>query len=411
MAGLAIDPSSLYYLAIGFGLWMAWSVGANDFSNAAAPAIGSRVLGVREAIFIAVVFEIAGAIFYGANTTHTVGRDILDLAAPGVTRSALVLGMLASLLAAAAWISFATLKGWPVSTTHSIIGALIGFAPLGLGAPVVRWSSLGGLLAGWLFSPLLGGCLAFLLTKSIGWLILGRSDPASSARRWAPFYIFLSAFVVFLMTFFKSMKPLGLELSDQQFLILAGGFGLGLTVMGALIVHGRRPEDVEGTFAPMTLFTVCSMAFLHGSNDVANAAGPVAVVLEALASPRVGPGGGPPLWLFTLCGVGIALGCATLGPRVARTMGERISLLTPSRAFCVSLAGTASVVLMNRWGVPVSTTQAVVGAIVGVGLASGLAGVHLPVIRTILYSWAVTLPITALLSAILFLVLRVLLGT
>lgn len=411
MAVLTIDHSLLLYLAVGFGLWMAWSVGANDFSNAAAPAIGAKVLSVREAIFIAVVFEFGGAMFYGANVTHLPTKEIIDLAAARAIPGTLVLGMLASLLAAATWISFATLKGWPVSTTYSIIGAMMGFALVALGSSAVRWGNVGAVVASWAVSPLVGGLLAFALAKSIRWLILGRRDPARCARRWAPLYVFLAAFVVFLMTFLKSMKPLGLELSDQQYLILAAGFGLGLTVMGTLIVHGRRPEDVEGTFIPMTLFTLCSMAFAHGVNDVANAAGPVAVILDALGNSRGGPASAPPLWLFALAGIGIALGCASLGPRVSRTLSEHITELTASSAFCVSLASTATVVLTAQSGFPVSTTQTVVGAIVGVGLAGGgVAAVRFSTIGTIVNAWIGTLPATALLSALLYLLLRVLFG-
>lgn len=410
MAVQVLDPSLTYYLAIGLGLWMAWSIGANDFANAAGPAIGAKFLGVREAILIAVVFEIGGALFYGANATGTLTRGVIDLSDSGATRATLILGMLASLIAAASWISFATLRGLPVSTTHSIIGALVGFALVGFGSQAIHWGKLGDTLISWLLSPLCGGLLAFCLMKSIGWLILNRANPPRSARRWSPLYVFLSAFVVFLMTFFKSMRPLGLDLSDQQFIILAAGFGLGLTVMGTLIVQGRRPEDVEGTFAPMTLFTLCSMAFVHGANDVANAADPVAVVIQALVSGRSGPSGGAALWLFALAGIGIALGCASLGPRVARTLGEHLTALTPSRAFCVSLAGTATVVLTTEAGIPVSTTQAVVGAIVGVGLSRGFTAVSFPKVMTILNAWLVTLPLTALLAAILFLLLRAFFG-
>jgi len=412
VAGLDFDHTLLFYLVIGLGFWMAWSVGANDFSNSAAPALGAKVLSPGEAIFLVVIFEIFGAVLHGVTVTDTLKKTLIDFDAGGASAAVAVHGMLASLLAAGLWLTFATARGWPVSTTHSIISAMLGFALTAMGTQSVRWGEIGPLLASVVLSPLLAGLIAFLLVSSIRWLILGSSDPARSARRWAPLYIFSAAFVVFLMTFFRSMRPLGLNLSDGQFAILAGAFALGLTAMGVLIVQGRRPEEVEDVFAPMTLFTLCSMAFAHGANDVANAAGPMAVAIDAMQSSRAGVlRSAVPFWVFALSGVGMAVGVATFGGRVARTLGEQITKMSASRAFCISLSATATVVLATQTGFPVSTTQTVVGAIVGAGFTSGFAGVQSATVVTILKSWLLTPLATALLAAGLYLLLRSLLGS
>jgi len=411
VADLALDHTLLFYLVLGLGLWMAWSVGANDFSNSAGPAIGAGVLSLREAIFIVVLFEVVGAILHGTTVTESMRKEVIDLDPRSVPPGVVVYGMLSSLLGAGLWLTFATARGWPVSTTHSIVGALVGFAVTALGVDAVHWQRIGYLLASWLLSPVVAGMIGFALIRSIGWLILGSSDPARSARRWAPLYVFLAAFVAFLMTFFRSMRPLGLDLSDGQFAILAGAFGLGLTLMGILIVQGRRPQDVEDVFAPMTLFTVCAMAFAHGANDVANAAGPMALAIEALNGSGAHPlSPGPPVWIFVLGGVGIAVGVATFGGRVIRTLGSEITALSPSRAFCTSLAATATVVMATQSGFPVSTTQTVVGAIVGVGLFGGLASVRASTVATIIRAWLITPAATAFLAGVLFFLLHSLFG-
>ena len=412
MEALPADHMPLFYLAISLGLWMSWAIGANDFANSAGPAVGAKVFGFREAIFIAILFEIAGALLSGSDATQTLRWDVIDIDRAGVPEDVVVYGMLASLLAAGLWLTFASARGWPVSTTHSILGALVGFALVALGSNSVHWGEIGSLFASWVLSPILGGLLAYLLMKSIGLLVLNTADPAESARRWVPLYVFLAAFVACLMTFFKSMRPLGMDLTFGQAVLLSGVFGVGLSLMGILIVRSRSPMNLEQAFEPVTLFAVCSLAFAHGSNDVANSVGPMATALDALGMRSTSFGyHGPPFWLFVLGGIGIAIGIATFGFRVARTLGREITALTPCRAFCIALAATTTVVFASRAGFPISTTHTVVGAVLGVGLTRGIDAVNLPIVRTIVKSWLVTIPLTAVLAAVIYPLLRFILGT
>lgn len=412
MDALPADHMLLFYFTLGLGIFMAWGIGANDFANSAGPAVGAKVLGFREAVFIVVLFEIGGALLYGSHVNDTFRWDVIDIDHPNARNDVLLYGMLASLLAAGLWLTLASARGWPVSTTHSILGALVGFALVAMGSDSVQWDNIGSLLTSWVLSPIVGGLLAYLLMKSVRVLILNPADSVAASRRWVPMYVFLAAFVACLMTFFKTMRPLGLDLTFEQSLLLAAIFGLSLSVMGVLFVRSRGVTSVEQAFEPITLFAVCSMAFAHGSNDVANSVGPMAVGLEVLGMRGTSFGyQGPPFWLFAIGGIGVAVGMATFGFRVGRTLGKEITALSPCRAFCIVLAATATVVLASRAGFPVSTTHTVVGAVLGVGLTSGTDAVNLPVVKTIVKSWLVTIPLTATLAALLYPVLRFTLGT
>jgi len=411
MEFLLSEYGSFLVLAVVLGLYMAWSIGANDLSNSVGPAVGAGVFSIREAIVIAVVFEMAGAILYGTRVTDTLSRKILDISVGDTQPMLLAAGMMGSLLAASIWLTLASAKGWPVSTTHSIIGAMVGFALAGIGIDSVHWYEIVRILVSWLTSPVLGGVLAYLLMKSMLLLILNTKDPGKSARRWVHFYVFLAGFLVCLAAFSNGVRPLGVELSDQQFILLAVFFALGITIIGVLIVWRIDKADVERAFVPMTLFSVCSMAFAHGSNDVANSIGPMSLILNLIQQ-----GDLPvltaqlPFWMLLLGGTGIAFGVATFGGRVVQTVGRDITLLTPSRAFTVALAATATIMLASNVGIPVSTTHTVIGAVIGVGLAAGTKAIHYPVLRKILASWLITLPFTGLLSAALFFFFITLIG-
>ncbi|MEN8132428.1 MAG: inorganic phosphate transporter [Pseudomonadota bacterium] len=407
-----VNFGPLVYLTLALGLYMAWGIGANDFSNSVGPAVGAKVLSVREAIIVAIIFELAGALFYGAHVTETLIGNIIDLSAGDSQPMLLVHGMLASLLAAALWLTLASALGWPVSTTHSIIGAMVGFALVGIGSSAVHWDGIGRILGSWVISPLAGGLLAFLIMKSFMLLILRSPDPVKRVGYWAPLYVFLAGFLVCQVTFSKGLGlglglDLDLDLDDTKILLLSAFIGAGMAFIGIMVTRNRSAENVERAFAPMTVFTVCAMAFAHGSNDVANSVGPIMLILDLLHRGAISaPAFGVPVWIFLLGGTGIALGVATFGFRVVRTISRDITELTPCRAFAVALASTATVVLASGAALPVSTTHTVVGAVLGVGLASGRGAVHYPVINKILIAWLITVPFTAFLAAILFLVAR-----
>ena len=407
----------LIALAILFGLYMTWGIGANDVANAMGPPVGSGAITVKSAILIAAVFEFAGAVLAGGHVTETIRKGIIDPASLADRPHLLVLGMLAALLAAAIWLTVASYRGWPVSTTHAIVGAMVGFAVAGISLEAVEWVRIGQILASWVVSPLLGGVLAFVMMMSIRRLILNTSNPFQRARRWGPVYVFLLGFVISLISLFKGLGHLELDLDARASLLAATVIGALVAALGWLLI--RRVDvdpdadrdyqfaSVEKVFTPMMVFTACAMAFAHGSNDVANGIGPTAAVLSVVRSGgEVTQASNLPLWILVLGGGGIVLGIFTLGYKVIRTLGTKITELTPTRGFCTSLAAAATVVLASRTGLPVSTTHVVVGSVIGVGMARGLGAIDLRVIGGILFSWLITLPIAGLLAAILFFALN-----
>jgi PiT family inorganic phosphate transporter len=404
-------------LAVIFGFYMTWGIGANDVANAMGTSVGSGAVTVKQAIIIAAIFEFAGAFIAGGNVTATIRKGIVDPSGIAGQPEILVFGMLAALLAAALWLMIASARGWPVSTTHSIVGALVGFAVAGLGVNAVHWVKIGQIAASWVISPALGGFLAYLLMTSIRRLILDTEHPFQSAKRWGPVYVFLVGFIISLVTLFKGLSHLQLELSIAQSFVWALVFGIGIAILGWALI--RRVEmdpladrdyhfaSVEKIFVPMMIFTACAMAFAHGSNDVANGIGPLAAVASIVRSGGELAQKSPlPLWILGLGGIGIVLGLATLGYRVMQTIGTRITQLTPSRGFCATLAAAATVVLASRTGLPVSTTHIAVGAVIGVGLARGVGAIDLRVIGGIVVSWIITLPIGGVLAALIFFALK-----
>ncbi len=408
-------------LAIVFGVYMTWGIGANDVANAMGTSVGSGAITVKQAIFIAAIFEFAGAFIAGGNVTKTIRKGIIDPAGIVDRPEILVYGMLAALLAAAIWLMVASGKGWPVSTSHTIVGAIVGFALVGIGVESVQWVKIGQIVASWVVSPVLGGLFAFLLMVSIRRLILNTESPFHSARRWAPSYVFLVGFIISLVTLFKGLKHLNFELTAGMSFVVAIVFGLSVATLGwALIRRIEVDEDadkdyhfasVEKVFAPLMIFTACAMAFAHGSNDVANGIGPLAAVVSIVSSGgEVGQSANLPIWVLLLGATGIVVGLATMGYRVMKTIGTRITELTPTRGYCATLGAAATVVLASRTGLPVSTTHIAVGAVIGVGLARGIGAIDLRVIGGIVVSWFVTLPVGGILAALFFFTLKGMFG-
>jgi PiT family inorganic phosphate transporter len=325
--------------------------------------------------------------------------------------------MLAALLAAGVWLMIASTKGWPVSTTHSIIGALIGFAIVGIGPDAVKWGKVGGVVMSWIVSPVVGGTISFLLVMSTRKLIFNTDEPLKNAKKYAPVYIFLVGFVISLVTLFKGLSHLHLKLTTFESFLVAIAFGLMTSTIGWYFIRKIKYDpdadksfhytSVEKVFAPMMLFTACAMAFAHGSNDVANGIGPLAAVASIIRSGgEMAQTSELPFWILVMGGIGIVVGLVTMGYRVMQTIGTRITQLTPSRGFCATLAAAATVVLASRTGLPVSTTHIAVGAVVGVGMARGLGAIDLRVIGGIIVSWVITLPAGGILAALFFFTLK-----
>ena len=407
----------LMVLAVVFGLYMTWGIGANDVANAMGTSVGSGAITVKQAIIIAAIFEFAGAFIAGGHVTKTIRKGIIDPTPIVNNPEILVFGMLAALLAAAIWLMIASTRGWPVSTTHSIVGAIVGFAMVGIGVDAVQWGKIGQIAASWVVSPVLGGSIAFLLMLSIRALILNTDNPFHSAKRWGPAYVFLVGFIISLVTMFKGLKHLNLELSAGMSFVAALVFGLIVAGVGWALINRVKVDpgadrdfhfaSVEKVFAPMMIFTACAMAFAHGSNDVANGIGPLAAVISIVQSGgEVTQKAGLPLWILVVGGGGIVVGLATMGYKVMKTIGTRITELTPSRGYCATLAAAATVVLASRTGLPVSTTHIAVGAVIGVGLARGIGAIDIRVIGGIVMSWIVTLPVGGVLAALIFFTLK-----
>ena len=404
-------------LAVMFGLYMTWGIGANDVANAMGTSVGSGAISVKQAIIIAAIFEFAGAFLAGGHVTKTIRKGIIDPTTVIDQPEILVWGMLSALIAAAIWLTVASWLGWPVSTTHSIIGAIVGFAIVGIGVEAVNWPKIGTIVLSWLVSPIVGGALSFFLMISIQKLILDTEKPLINAKRYAPYYVFLVGFVISLVTLFKGLKHLDIDLSVSQSFIFSSILALILTIISYFLINKidapsgesvrEQFKQVEKIFGILMIFSASAMAFAHGSNDVANGIGPMAAVISIVDSGgEVAQKSDLPIWILFVGGLGIVIGLSTLGYRVMLTIGTKITELVPTRGFSAELAAAATVVIASRTGIPVSTTQIAVGAVMGVGLARGIGALDLRVIGGIMMSWVITLPVGAILSIFFFFFFR-----
>ena len=399
------------------GFFMAWGIGANDVANAMGTSVGARALTLWQAVLVACVFEFAGAYLAGGEVTSTIRKGIIDAGVMSDSPELLVYGMIASLLAAGIWLLIASYFGWPVSTTHSIVGAIVGFAAVGIGFDAVKWGQVGSIVASWIVSPVMAGTISFLLFTSVKKLILQTSDPFMSAKRYVPFYMFLAGFVVSMVTFLKGLKHVGLSFTASESIAWSLVFALIISLLGTLMLqridntkkekNGAMFDGVERIFAVLMVFTACAMAFAHGSNDVANAIGPLAAIVSVVQSGgEIASKSMLPPWVLLIGASGIVIGLGMLGYRVMMTVGRAITELTPSRGFAAELAAAGTVVVASGTGLPISTTHTLVGAVLGVGLARGIGAINLGVVGKIILSWIVTLPVGAGLSILFFFTLK-----
>jgi len=414
---IANHGNLLLILAIVFGTFMAWGIGANDVANAMGTSVGSGAVTIKQAIIIAVIFEFSGAILAGGEVTATIRKGILDAALFTNDPHLLVYGMMASLLAAGSWLLIASSFGWPVSTTHSIVGAIVGFGAVGVGIDAVAWSKVIKIIISWIASPVLAGIISFTLFRSLQNLIIDTQNPFNNAKKYVPYYMFLVGFIVSLVTIFKGLKHVGLSFSTSSSYLLSLGFGLLVAIIGTLMIRNIHldPDEnkdfyftsMERIFSVLMIITAAAMAFAHGSNDVANAIGPLAAIYSVIESGgTIGSKSALPVWILLVGGVGIVVGLITYGHRVIATIGTGITQLTPSRGFAATLAAAATVVIASGTGIPVSTTQVLVGAVLGVGLARGVAALDTRVINRIFLSWIVTLPAGGFMSILFFFALK-----
>lgn len=404
---------TLVILAALVGFFMAWGIGANDVANAMGTSVGSKALTIKQAIIIAMIFEFAGAYLAGGEVTSTIRKGIIDASYFVNIPEQLVFGMISALFAAATWLLIASALGWPVSTTHSIVGAIIGFAAVGVSMDTVAWGKVGGIVGSWIVTPLISGIIAFLIFNSAQKLIFDTENPYKQARRYVPVYMFMAGFVLSLVTIKKGLKHIGLEMGTVEGYVWAVGVALVVALIGKVFISRIKFDEtaekkhhyanVEKVFAILMIVTACCMAFAHGSNDVANAIGPLAAV-EGIVSNNgeIAKKTALAWWILPLGGLGIVAGLALFGHRVMATIGKGITHLTPSRGFAAELAAACTVVIASGTGLPISTTQTLVGAVLGVGMARGIAAINLGVVRNIVVSWVITLPAGAGMSIIFF---------
>jgi phosphate/sulfate permease len=463
----------VFALALLFGFYMAWSVGANDVANAMGTSVGSGALTLKRAVVLAAILEFSGAFFVGSHVSETVRKGIIDTQSFNSQPMLLAYGMLAAMLAAAAWLQFASYYGWPISTTHSIVGAIIGFGVVVGGASAVHWEKVGTIASSWVISPLLSGTIAFFLFSYIRKQVFDSPTPVLKAKQLTPYLVFFVFSILSLVMVFKGLKNLHLDLPLTQALLMAAGIGLVAAVVSRFLVKniqeipdesetlppswslsiglGRadknlkkalesssadmQPElkdilervgrmraevkqkadsekevvtyqKVERIFIYLQILSAGFVAFAHGANDVANAIGPLAAVINIVKTGTVAMKSAVPAWVLGLGGVGIIVGLATWGWRVIETVGKRITDLTPSRGFAAEFSAAVTIVLASKLGIPISTTHTLVGAVLGVGLARGLEALDLRTVRDIVISWVVTIPVGAGLTIVFFYVFR-----
>jgi len=400
--------------ASAIAFYMAWSIGANDVANSMATAVGAKAITFRQAVIIAGVLNIVGAVFVGSHVTDTVRKGVVDVT--GLDSHTLLLGFVASLLAAAIWVTLSTWKSMPISTTHSIIGALMGFGLIAGGTSSVLWDKIGFVAASWVLSPIAGCILAFLVFKLLVKTIFAKDEPVKSARIVGPIIIGFTAFLITSSLFLKTPLSKNYNISDIEGLQIAAAIAVVVGIVGVFLlrkIQEKKKDDyytVEGIFRKLQIVTSCYVAFAHGANDVANAIGPVAAIVPLAQDTDIGSKVDVPIALLLLGGVGIAIGCLTWGRKVMRTVGSRITSLTNTRGFSVDFGAATTVLMASKLGMPISTSHTVVGAVIGVGLARGLEAVDLSVIKKIALSWVLTLPIAAGTSIGIFLMLKTIVG-
>lgn len=400
-------------LAVLLAFYSAMNIGGNDVSNAMGTSVASKALTYWQAIIVAAIFEFCGAFFVGGHVTETVRNGMIDLKYFQDDPKAVMYGMTAALAGTAIWLRLATFFGWPVSTTHSIVGAVVGFGIVARGFEVVKWTNIMNIVASWLISPLAGGVMAFFIFTFIRSVLLESKDPVKRTKKVAPFIVFTAVFVIALSLLYKGLKNLNLNLPFGMAVLYSFLAGIvGMIVSAFWIKFKFKGEDegndpvnyarVESMFKILQIMTACYVAFAHGANDVANAIGPLAAVLEIANNGEVGMNVPIPMWVLAMGGAGIVIGLLVLGRKVMETIGKKITEIVPSRGFSAEFATATTVLICSKLGLPVSTTHTIVGSVIGVGIARGIGALNLGVIREIVASWFITLPATIILTIFVY---------
>lgn len=399
----------LLILALLAGFYMAWSIGANDVANAMGTSVGSGALNIRQAIIIAAIFEFLGAFLVGDHVSSTIKQGIVSPIYFEHDPFDYAKGMTIALFVTAGWLSIASYRGLPVSTTNSIIGAVIGMGLAAVGPHAVEWGKILSIATSWVISPLMGGLIAYLSFYVIRRFILDAVDPVRASQKWVPILIFIVSTSLLSLFVPQALDPLGL---NTGFIPQIATILLAILIIWVAFRYLRRLsavgksrtqvlQEIEGVFARMQMMTACFMAMAHGSNDVANAIGPVSGVVDVLKTNDVLHSSPIPLWLLGVGGLGIVIGLGTYGRRVINTVGSKITEITPTRGYAAEFGSSTTILIGSTLGLPLSTTQVLVGAIVGVGMARGVAGLNIALLKKIMSGWVVTIPATACVTAVL----------
>ena len=412
MEALFLDPFFILLIASFIGFFMAFGIGANDVANSMGTSVGSKAITIKQAIIIAAIFEFLGAFLAGGEVTSTIRKGIVDPNLYANDINIFIIGMMSALLAGGTWLSIASMRGWPVSTTHSIVGSIIGFVLITKGVDAVSWGKVGNIAMSWVTSPLFSAILAFGLYMSAKKLILDRSNPEKAAITFIPFYSFFVAVVISLVTVRKGLKHVGVEWSDNEMYLFIFVFSFVVGLATAFFLRRNQERimqdgGIEFAFGLLMIVSASAMAFAHGSNDVANAIGPLAAIVSVLDTGVIGSKAAISPWVLLVGGIGIVFGLATLGSRVIKTVGQKITALTPSLGFSAEIATASTVVAATYLGFPISTTHTLVGGVIGVGLAKGAEHLDFRSIKIIIASWLVTIPAGAAFTVLFYILLRI----
>ena len=411
--------------------YVAFNLGANDVANAMGTSVGSKAVTLTQALIIAGVLEFAGAVLFGHEVTETLATKVANPALFAATPQILVLGMMTVLLASGVWLQIATARGLPVSSSHAVVGAIAGFSWAALGVGAIDWSSIGKITIGWILTPLISGAIAALFYSQIKRWILEQPNQIAQLQEWIPWLsaLLLGVFgVIVLPTLTQPLTnffidQFGFNIPAYDIPLLTGAvavFGLTLDSWRQLRERGVEgwgeiinapcpmPNPIELVFARFQLLSACFVAFAHGSNDVGNAIAPLAAIVYINQTGSVPTNGlNTPLWILILGGVGIVSGLAIWGKKVIATIGENIIALQPSSGFCAEIATATTILIASRLGLPVSTSHALVGGVVGIGLVQNIKSIQFQTLQNIAAAWLITVPVSAVLSATIFSIVRI----
>jgi PiT family inorganic phosphate transporter len=406
--------------------YLACNLGANDVANSMGTSVGSKAVTLKQAIIIAGVLEFSGAVLFGHDVSETLATKVANSRLFADTPQLLVTGMIAVLISCGVWLQIATARGLPVSSSHAVVGAIAGFSAVAMGIGAVDWSSIGLITIGWILTPVISGAIAALFYSQIKRWILDQPNQVAQLREWIPWLsaILLGVFGVIVLP--SLMQPLthflteevGIKIPAYDIPLLTGALAaIALTFISWRQLekhsplptpHSLLPTPIEQLFGRFQLLSACFVAFAHGSNDVGNAIAPLAAIVYVNTTGSVPMNSITiPLWILVVGGAGIVTGLAIWGKKVIATIGENIIALQPSSGFCAELATATTILLASRLGLPVSTSHALVGGVVGIGMVQSLNSIKFQTLQGIAAAWLITVPLSAVLSATIFSITRI----